>query len=300
MWLPTPTHPTNHTHPGVGEAFPRQVFWGDTHLHTNFSPDAAAGGNRQFGHDQAYRLARGDTLKAHNGRLVRLNRPLDFLVVADHAEYMGLFPGLDAADPRLLATEAGSRWHKMLQAGPEEAAKILVEFGNALRNRTDILDSPQYKRSVWHVVVDKAETYNQPGHFTAFVGYEWSSGVGGGNMHRIVIFRDGAERAKQVVPYSSFDGEQPQELWRFMANYERDTGGAVLAIPHNSNTSAGLMFALKDAAGRALTPEYAVARRRFEPLMEVTQFKGDSETHPYVSPNDAFADYEVVGSFCRL
>ncbi len=286
-----------HYSPTVGGDFPRKVFWGDTHLHTNLSPDAAAGGNRKFSHDQAYRLARGEVVTAHNGRPVRLNRPLDFLLVADHAENMGLFPGLDASDPRLLATETGRRWHAMLKAGPEETAEIMVEYGDALRKRHDLLNSPPFKKYIWQTVVAKAEAFNDPGVFTAFIGYEWSSGRGGGNMHRVVLFRDGAERTKQLIPFSSFDGDRPRELWQFMQNYERTTGGQVIAIPHNPNVSAGLMFSLADSDGNAMTTEYARDRARWEPLLEVTQFKGDSETHAFLSPNDEFADYESWDRF---
>ena len=293
------TEPQTYS-PTVGQQFPRQVYWGDTHLHTNLSPDAAAGGNQSFGHDQAYRLALGETVTAHNGMPVRLNRPLDFLVVADHSEYMGLFPGLDASDPRLLATEVGKRWHTMLNAGPEERAEILVEFGAALGAGEDLIRSTPFRKSVWDTVVAKAEEYNRPGVFTALIGYEWSSGRGGGNMHRVVIFRDGAARTSQIIPYSSFDDNRPRELWRFMRNYEANTGGGVLAIPHNPNTSAGLMLRAADSDGNPMTPEYAAERARWEPLLEVTQFKGDSETHPFVSPDDEFADYESWDKFAAF
>ncbi len=278
--------------PNLKQEHPTRLLWGDTHLHTNLSVDAAAGGNTRFGPDEAYRLARGEPVKAHNGMTVRLNQPLDFLVAADHAETMGLFPGLASADPLLLATKTGKRWYEMYRAGPEEAAKILVEFGNSLRDQKDLLGSPAYTAGVWHRVTANADRYNQPGKFTAFIGYEWSSGRGGGNMHRIVMFADGAERANQVVPFSSYDNDRPQALWRYMADYEAATGGQVLAIPHNSNVSAGLMFALTDSNGNEITSTYSEERARWEPLLEVTQFKGDSETHPYVSPDDEFADYE--------
>ena len=185
--------------PTTGRHHPREVFFGDTHLHTNLSPDAAAGGNRLFGHDQAYRLARGEEVTAHNGRRVRLNRPLDFLVAADHAEYMGLFPALDAEDPALLATDIGKRWYQALRAGPDEAATILIEFGAALSVGKDLIKSTDFQRSVWKTVIDKAEEYNQPGSFTAFIGYEWSSSRGGGNMHRIVIFKDGAVQSSILI-----------------------------------------------------------------------------------------------------
>ncbi|MDP6828464.1 MAG: DUF3604 domain-containing protein [Pseudomonadales bacterium] len=278
--------------PNLGQDYPTKLLWGDTHLHTNLSVDAAAGGNTQFGPDEAYRLARGEVVKAHNGMAVRLNRPLDFLVAADHAETMGLFPGLDSADPLLLATKTGKRWYEMYQAGPAEAAKILIEFGSSLRDQKDLLASPAYTKGVWHRVSANADRYNEPGKFSAFIGYEWSSGRGGANMHRIVMFADGADRANQVVPFSSYHNDRPRALWRYMADYEATTGGQVLAIPHNSNVSAGLMFALTDSDGNEITDAYAKDRSRWEPLMEVTQFKGDSETHPYVSPEDEFADYE--------
>ena len=283
--------------PAVTQTHPTRLLWGDTHLHTNLSVDAASGGNSRFGPNQAYRLARGDTVVAHNGMAVKLNRPLDFLVAADHAETMGLFPGLDAADPRLLETETGRRWYEMYQAGADEAAKILVEFGNSLRDGKDLLDSPKYRESVWQRVTANADTYNQPGVFTAFIGYEGSSSRGGGNMHRIVIFADDAQRANQVVPFSSYDNDRPRELWRFLDRYEQLTSGQAMAIPHNPNVSAGLMFATTDSDGGEITEEYARARSRWEPLTEVTQFKGDSETHPFVSPKDEFADYESWDRF---
>ncbi|MBQ74853.1 MAG: hypothetical protein CMQ20_07485 [Gammaproteobacteria bacterium] len=284
----------------VGKNFPRGVFFGDTHLHTNLSPDAAAGGNRLFGHDEVYKLAMGKEVTAHNGRRVRLNRPLDFLVAADHAEYMGLFPALDSKNPDLLATEVGKRWHQMLQSGPKEAANILIEFGNALRNGEDLVQSDRFQKSVWQTVIDKAEAYNQPGVFTAFIGYEWSSSRGGGNMHRIVLFKDGADKTNQITPFSSFNNNRPQALWKFLAAYEEKTGGHVFAIPHNSNVSAGLMFAPVDSDGNTMTVEYVKQRVKWEPLLEVTQYKGDSETHPAVSPDDEFADYESWDKFASF
>ena len=286
--------------PMAGKNYPRDVFFGDTHLHTNLSPDAAAGGNRLFGHDEAYQLAMGKEVTAHNGRTVRLNRPLDFLVAADHAEYMGLFPALDSKNPDLLGTKIGQRWYQMLQSGPEEAANILIEFGRALGQGEDLVQSESFRTSVWKTVVDKAEVYNQPGVFTAFIGYEWSSGRGGGNMHRIVIFKDGADKTREITPFSSFDNNRPRALWDFLASYEASTGGESFAIPHNSNVSAGLMFAPVDSDGNTMTVEYIKQRVKYEPLLEVTQYKGDSETHPAVSPDDEFADYESWDRFASF
>ena len=283
--------------PPVGRDYPTSIYWGDTHVHSSWSPDAASGGNRQLGPDAAYRFARGGEVVAHNNMRVRLSKPLDFLVLADHAEYLGLFPLLDAGDPAILTTETGRRWHELVKRGPEEQARILIEFGNAIATNTDVIDGKAFSRSVWQRVTANAERYNDPGRFTAFIGYEWTSNRGGANLHRVVIFKDGADRTNQVEPFSAFDSPDPEALWRYMAEYVRVTGGAVLAIHHNSNMSAGLMFSLEDFSGNPISKAYAETRRRWEPLVEATQYKGDSETHPFVSPNDEFADYESWDKF---
>lgn len=283
--------------PPVGRSYPVNVYWGDTHVHSSWSPDAAGGGNRQLGPDAAYRFARGEEVIAHNGMRVRLGKPLDFLVLADHSEYLGLFPLLEAGNPDILATETGRRWYQMVKRGGGEQAKILIEFGNAISTNTDVIDGKAFSQSMWQRVVANADRYNDPGRFTAFIGYEWTSNRGGANLHRIVIFKDGADKANQVAPFTAFDSPNPEDLWRYMAEYVRVTGGEVLAIPHNSNMSAGLMFSLEDFDGNPISKAYAEARRHWEPLVEVTQYKGDSETHPIVSPNDEFADYESWDKF---
>jgi hypothetical protein len=161
-------------------------------------------------------------------------------------------------------------------------------------------DNPQVKRSVWDDVVDIASKYNQPGTFTALNGYEWStvsngkggSGPAGANLHRCVIFRDGPDRVKQILPFSAFDSGDPEKLWEFLASYEKNTGGRVLAIPHNGNISNGQMYA-ETVKGKKMTRDYAERRARWEPLMEATQMKGDGEAHPFLSPEDQFADFET-------
>ncbi len=296
--LPLPVSAENASYsPAVGRAYPINVYWGDTHVHSSWSPDAAAGGNRQLGPDAAYRFARGEAVIAHNGMPVKLSRPLDFLVLADHSEYLGLFPQLEAGNPALLATETGHHWYDMVKSGEAERAKILIEFGYALQSNTDVIKSKEFSRSMWHRVAANADRYNDPGRFTAFIGYEWTSTRDGANLHRNVIFKDGADKTNQVEPFTSFDSPDPEDLWRYMAGYTRLTGGEVLAIPHNSNMSAGQMFASVDFSGKPLSKAYAQTRRRWEPLVEVTQYKGDSETHPSVSPNDEFADYESWDKF---
>jgi hypothetical protein len=279
--------------PHVGETHATTVYWGDTHVHSSWSPDAGGSGNRKLGPDEAYRFARGETITGHAGEPVALRRPLDFLVLADHSEALGLFPLLQERDPTLLATENGRRWSALLEQG--RWGEVGLDFALGLASGRNPFGTPEARaklsRSIWDRVVANADRYNQPGVFTAFIGYEWSSMPGGANLHRIVVFRDGAERAGKVVPFSSVDSEDPEDLWRYLADYEAQTGGNALAIPHNSNLSAGRMFELVDFRGRPLTRAYAEARRRWEPVVEATQIKGDSEAAPRLSPDDEFADF---------
>jgi hypothetical protein len=282
--------------PFVNQRFPQRVFWGDTHLHTTYSPDAGMVGNFNLGPADAYRFARGEQVEANNGMQVRLVRPLNFLVVSDHAEYQGLMPVLRGGDPELLENEVGKRWYNWFKEGPEGQMKVFLEFGEDLNTNTARIPFADIARSTWDFMGETADEYDQPGKFTAFIGYEWTSTPRGNNLHRVVIFKDGADKAAQVVPFSSFDSTDPEDLWSFLANYEAKTGGRVLAIPHNSNLSHGLMFDDKRLNGEPLTRAYALARTRFEPVHEMTQMKGDSETHPKLSPEDEFADYETWGT----
>lgn len=275
--------------PYVERSHPTRVFWGDTHVHSSWSPDANAGGNTRIDPEAAYRFAKGETVTGHNGQPVRLRRPLDFLVIADHSEYMGLYPMLEARDPDLLANETGARWAKLIAEG--KRAQVGAEFAMGLPSGQDLIKSPAFARSVWQRVIENAERHDEPGRFTAFIGYEWSSMPKGANLHRIVVFADGAERVSRVVPFRSIDSVDPEALWRYLADYERTTGGRALAIPHNSNLSAGRMFELVDMAGKPFSRAYASERARWEPLVEATQIKGDSETAPFLSPDDEFADY---------
>ncbi|MDJ0851912.1 MAG: DUF3604 domain-containing protein [Myxococcota bacterium] len=279
--------------------FPDRVFWGETHLHTSFSFDAGAFGNR-LGLDEAYRFARGEQVTASGGQQVRLARPLDFLVVSDHSDNMGFFPDLLAGKEHLLAVPEAKSWYEGIQAGRgvEVALEMIGLFSQGKMPEGTLYqpDSAPY-RSAWDATVDAAERFNDPGEFTAFIGYEWTSLVKGNNMHRVVIYRDGAEKGRQMVPYTTAapkGSTNPRELWRWMRTYEATTKGRVLAIPHNGNLSNGIMFPLEaQYDGRVLDAEYAKARARREPLYEATQIKGDGETHPFLSPNDEFADYET-------
>jgi len=252
----------------VGQRFPRNVFFGDTHHHSSFSCDSGLIGNR-LGPDVSFRFARGEEIVTSTGQRAKLSRPLDFLVISDHAEYLGLADLLNTANPELLATEAGQEWYEAMQMGGAAGWQASVDIANQLQSGKSRFRDPKIERSVWDRVVDIASEYNQPGTFTAFNGYEYSSPLGGNNLHRVVIFRDGPDRVKQVIPFGSFDSLDPEELWAFMAAYEKETGGRILAIPHNSNVSNGVMFA-ETVNGKAMTRDYAERRVRWEPLFEVT------------------------------
>jgi hypothetical protein len=285
--------------PYAARDFPSMVYWGDTHLHTWLSMDAGAFGNR-LGLDEAYRFARGEQVTASGGQKARLSRPLDFLVIADHSDNMGLFPDLYAGKEHILGDPTGKDWYERIQAGDGVAVALELigkfsqgEFPDALVYTPD---SAAY-RSAWNATVAAAERYNAPGQFTAFIGYEWTSLVKGNNMHRVVVYRDGGDKGGQVVPYTTRPPEgstNPRDLWKWMASYEKRTKGRLLAIPHNGNLANGIMFPLEmQYDGVVLDEEYVTTRARREPLYEVTQIKGDGETHPFLSPNDEFADYET-------
>ncbi len=281
--------------PYAGRNFPSRVFWGDTHLHTAISLDAGAVGCT-LGPEAAYRFARGEEVTTSTGQPARLSRPLDFLVVSDHAEAFGSMVEVVKANPALMANPTIKRWHDMIKQGGDTAYKAALELIGTLADTSKMpaeFKDPAFVRSIWEPYIQTAEKFNQPGRFTAFIGYEWTSMPGGDNLHRVVIFRDGADRAVQTMPFSALDSENVEDLWKVLAAYEDKTGGRVLAIPHNGNVSGGRMFALVDFMGNPLTRKYAEARARWEPLYEVTQQKGDSESHKVLSPGDEFAGYEV-------
>jgi hypothetical protein len=283
--------------PYAGRNFPTRPFFGDTHLHTAFSMDAGAFGARLSPRD-AYRFARGEEVMASSGQPVKLSRPLDFLVVTDHSDNMGFFPDLFAGKPEVLADPTGRKWYDMIQAGKggEAAIEIIVAFSHGtFPKKLMYFPGTRSYRGAWQETIAAAEHYNEPGRFTAFIGYEWTSNTGGNNLHRNVIFRDNGDRASQVEPftvYPPYGSDNPVELWKWMEAYEKQTGGSVLAIAHNGNLSNGLMFPIVEAFGKKLDRDYAETRARWERLYEATQTKGDGETHPLLSPNDEFANFE--------
>ena len=279
---------------GASADIPTRAYFGDTHLHTAYSPDAGLAG-ATVGPEEAYRFALGETVTSNTGQQARLKRPLDFLVIADHAENLALAQAIATSDPALLADPFGKELHDMMKAGKGvDAFNLLVQKmtkGAEAKIQGDML------KNAWKIMMALAEKYNDPGKFTAFIGYEWTSQPGGNNLHRVVMFKDDKSVVEAVLPFSAFDSEDVEDLWDFMAAYEKNTGGQVQAIPHNGNLSSGTMFLPKhQKTGEPIDADYAKARLRWEPVIEVTQAKGTGEAHPFLSPEDEFAGFEIVDS----
>lgn len=277
--------------PYAGRNFPTRPLWGDSHLHTEVSVDA--GTMNRLSQADAFRFARGEEVTTTHGLRAKLSRPLDWLVVSDHAEMYGLMPQLLAGDAQVLSTEQGRAWYEALTAGdPDLAFSTAMEIVASLSDDEPPIDNPKATKHAWEAYLKTAESFNEPGVFSAIIGYEYTT-EGANNLHRNVIFRDGPLRASQTIPFSQYDSKNPEDLWAYLAEYEARTGGEVLAIAHNGNLSNGRMFSLNAYDGSALTEEIAALRARFEPLYEATQIKGDGEAHPFLSPDDAFADHDT-------
>ena len=274
---------------------PTRLLWGDTHLHTTYSPDAFSMGNVALTPEQAYAFARGETVVASNGMPARLKRPLDFLVVSDHAEYLGVLSALEQRDPIVTGLPAARRWMERLHGDASGRLAMIGEIGMKFSMGT--LDEVEaeavsaLRQSAWLRVNHYAEAANRPGVFSAFAGFEWTSMPSGKNLHRVVMFRDDADRLTRVAPFSALESIDPARLWDYLENYEATTGGRVMAIPHNGNASNGLMFTPQTFDGEPMSKAYAERRARWEPVVEVTQIKGDGETHPLLSTTDEFADF---------
>jgi hypothetical protein len=287
--------------PWAERSFPSRVYWGETHLHTGLSLDAGLFGNTT-GHDTAYRLARGEQVISAGGQPVKLSRPLDFLVITDHSDMMGIATDIQSGAPNILAVPKGKEWAEGFATGGQAAAEAAFDLiGNFAQGTVPIELLEQYSPGspiydgVWEEIVEKAEIYNEPGRFTAFIGFEWTSVPKGFNLHRNVILRDDGNRAGQVVPMTTLPpvgSVDPLDLYKWLDDYEEKTGGEALAIAHNGNLSNGWMFPVdRTYAGGRVNKEYVTLRAKWEPLYEVTQIKGDGETHPTLSPDDEFADY---------
>ena len=283
--------------PYAGRNFPTRVYWGDTHVHTDMSLDANGFGAR-IGPEEAYRFARGEEVVSSSGIPMKLSRALDWLVVADHSDGMGAMKEIMAGNPELLRDPQVRQWFEQFNEGGETAFAATMDVINKFSqgNVPDVVLDRGFQKTVWDDVIEIAEDFNEPGRFTTIIGYEWTSTEDGNNLHRNVLYRDNGDVARRIVPYTTAESFNPEDLWKWMANYENQTGGQVLALAHNGNMSNGIMFPeeVNPATGKKLTADYVKNRIRWEPLYEVTQIKGDGETHPMLSPNDEFADFETL------
>ena len=288
--------------PYANQAFPSKVLFGDVHVHTGLSADAGGSGTRLTPRD-AYRFARGEQVTSNSGQPVRISQPYDFLAVADHTDGMGVILDILAGKPNIMADPYGRELNAAFNKGGKAARDATIgmiakfaqgEMNEALNYQPG---NPAY-RATWETIVQAAEDYNEPGQFTALIGFEWTSLVKGNNLHRVVLMRDDGDKATMIEPYTTtppLGSPNPRDLWRWMENWEKKTGGKMLAIPHNGNLSNGWMFPLVDNfdEDNPLDDTYLKTRSRWEPLVEVTQTKGDGEAHPLLSPDDAFADFET-------
>ncbi|MHA3980622.1 DUF3604 domain-containing protein [Halovulum sp. GXIMD14794] len=279
--------------PFVGRSYPDQVLFGDLHFHTEISFDAGLIGTSLNMHD-AFRVARGERIISNTGQPVQLIRPLDFLAITEHAEMLGLATAMRTSDPRLLADDWGRQTYELFNSGQEGRMAAFADIINVgtVQGR-DPLEGTDLDGDIWLDIVETVDAYNDPGAFTSLAGFEWTFTPQGDNLHRVVIFGDGADKTSQTRPFTFFEGSDPELLWDYLAKYEAETGGQVIAVPHNANTSNGLMFAPTKFDGSPMDADYATKRARWEPMHEMTQIKGDEETHPLLSPDDEFADFET-------
>jgi hypothetical protein len=288
------------------EAQVTNLYWGDTHLHTGNSFDVYLFGTPTSTPDTAYRFAKGlPVVNPATGTRWQLTTPLDFLVVADHAEAMGALPRVFAGDPELADTRMGQLIRSMAPDQTEDELikiyKMFVKAGTGETTEQGItakdlyvdLHAGERRRGAWESYIETAEDHNLPGEFTALIGWEWTSMPKGGNLHRVIFMPQGGETARKFLPYSQMESENPEDLWAWLDKTSRETGADFVAIPHNSNISLGQMFPLVRYNGQPVDLEYARKRMQWERLVEVTQIKGDSEAHPMFSPTDEFADYET-------
>lgn len=271
-----------------------QLFWGDVHLHSNYSTDAYATGNTTVTPDQAYRFARGiPVLHPALGAKVKISRPLDFLAVTDHAVNLGIDEMIKQKDPALQATEWG---RTLIAQGAEAGWTSFMRFRPPQGKQQEMMAqvfSPQVRSAAWDKEIAAAEKHNQPGTFTTLIGWEWTGMSEGRNLHRCIITVAGAEIARRFIPYSMEDSVRPEDLWNFLDRTQRDTGADFVSIPHNSNLAGGLMFDLVDSDGKPIDRNYATQRARWETVVEITQTKGTSEVRPELAPTDEFAEFEI-------
>jgi len=267
----------------------KDVYFGDLHIHTSWSLDAFAFGVR-VGPEDAYRYVRGESIEHVSGRPIQMQGPpLDFIALTEHANYMGVPTAAleEGTEIRALPLIQG-----LLSADAAVNGAAMAELFAGISTDTLIpeLRNDAVVESTWERIIQLADRHTVPGEFTAFVAYEYTSMPGGQNLHRNVVFR-GSDVPRR--PFSTFDSQKPEDLWGWM-DRSRKTGSDLIAIPHNANGSNGLMYEKVDQAGRPIDASYAEIRLRNEPVSEVLQIKGQSETHPDLSPNDEWAAFQIL------
>lgn len=279
------------TKPSVAHRPTGHLLWGDLHIHTSYSTDAYTLGVKATPAD-AYVFARGGTIEHGAGYPIRIDRPLDFAAVTDHSEYMGV---ARVDDSVTLALEERSLRERLLNDGPLSLAYAMVTIVRQITGLATYANSPEARGitlDAWQLMITTANAHYEPGVFTTLVGYEWTSMPDGQNLHRNVLYRD---TNVPDMPFSSLDSGNPEDLWDAL-DKQRAQGKTMMAIPHNGNVSNGLMYERLQVDGSPMTPEYAAQRMRNEPLSEIMQIKGTSDTHPLLSPEDEFANFEIMSS----
>jgi hypothetical protein len=277
----------------------RQLLWGDTHVHTSNSVDAFMSGTANADIDTAYRYARGlPVINPRTGARVRIDRPLDFIVVADHAENLAISNRVVNSDPGILGTASGRKLRELLDTQNARAITTALMGGGGLTpeeraRQTAEMNTPDVLRAGWEGQIAAAERHNRPGVFTAMIGWEWTSAPNLRNLHRVVFTDVDGDVARKFIPFANWMSDKPEDLWSFLEETEARTGADFVAMPHNANLSDGRMFAMADSAGNAFTAAYASRRAAWEPVTEITQYKGSSETHPALAPRDEFAGFEL-------
>ena len=277
----------------------RQLLWGDTHVHTSNSVDAFMSGAANADIDTAYRFAKGlPVVNPRTGARIRIDRPLDFIVIADHAENLGISMRVVQQDPGILGLPFGQKLRAIFEEKGGRAITSAMMGGQGLTReelarQTAESHLPEVLRAGWEGQIDAAERYNEPGVFSAMIGWEWTSAPNMRNLHRVVFTDAGGDAARKFIPFANWMSDRPEDLWSFMEETKARTGADFVAMPHNANLSDGKMFANVDSDGNPFTAAYAGRRAAWEPVTEISQYKGSSETHPGLAPRDEFADFEL-------